>query len=168
MKFLTFTSALIVGAQALQPTLKAVSDSCSIDVSAFGQHGYTDGPWYPLLVYYWDAGSSPVLIGADSTVGYGSCSQEYMADYCGTCFYGMEAVSSSSQHSVLYSCIDVEGEGQQESVWFLAREDHALGSLEMGEWLDLILPETEQVFPMDRLTRLAVTRPTDECMFRLD
>ena len=55
-----------------------------------------------------------------------------------------------------------------EAVWFMARDDHALGSLEMGNWLDLILPETEAVFPMDRLTRLALPRPTEECIFRID
>ena len=55
-----------------------------------------------------------------------------------------------------------------EAVWFMAREDHSLGSLEMGAWLDLILPETEAVFPMDRLTRLAVPTPTEECVFRID
>jgi hypothetical protein len=91
-----------------------------------------------------------------------------MGDYCGQCFYGEDVPSASAQHSILYSCVEIEGEGQMEAVWFMARDDHALGSLEMGNWLDLILPETEAVFPMDRLTRLALPRPTEECIFRID
>lgn len=108
------------------PTLQAVSDSCDTDLTSFGNNEYSDGPWYPILVYYWAAGSSPVLAGADDTIGFGSCSREYLAEQCGECLYGLDSLpASSADFAVVYSCLEIANEPEsQESVWFLARENY--------------------------------------------
>ena len=121
-------------------------------------------------MYYWDPENNPVLTGNDTSMSsFGGCSKEYSADYCGQCFYGHDKMPSSEEiYSFLFTCVDIPGLGQKESVWFLAKDDLERGSTEMDEWLSMVTPHVHEILPVNRMSQLMVQKHTSDCVFRID
>jgi hypothetical protein len=69
---------------------------------------------------------------------------------------------------MLFTCVDIPGEGLRESVWLMARANIPLGTQEMDDWLSYVMPLVETALPVDRMSRLNISKYTTDCVFRVD